>query len=886
MVPSDQLFRSFFKMLVSVSLVIATTVTALPDQVFWDNDWPSDLNPVDEGDYLPLDGTVLFAQSQIIPSKNGIENDSQPHLVAQRKTLVMFRPHDAVDKSIELTVRNANGEKVSGRTAIKMKKPEEIPKQQGWIELGKVEPFTIPLQLEDAYIITGQSNLDAIVGSDIKNDNLVTLFSTENREVEAVTWNGSWVENIYLPNGSEIPEGSKFQITCDSTRKVTIHHKKSRNSNEFWAREVNTDEKLVFVMKSDVWVANGDPMPDYFPRFPSSLNSPHIIQGQSNLDTIGDDPESVGLTNLLNDSDKTPTNEIEIKTADGSWVSYIYLPKGSEVPAESKIQITCNSSWYVIVHYPNTQTGGWRKKYLYRNDVSIFILTSYKDTWLTSDDVGHNKYIFGDNFFTAILDHSWIAPGMNLEFATRGGKRGDLVANVGGETELVITTIDAGFLTEPRNEFTFREDPTLNSDYFETTMTSRLVVVQYEAVHLTEIMLPTGNFYDTVSDDEGGVYSGDMREFIGKLLLSHGIDLANYGISSSLAQSESPHPYTCAFLTAHNSVGMYQNGRVVHGLSGGNGMITLLSSIGNEFSHEVGHNYGLGHYVGGFDGSVHRAADNINSSWGWDSRFNTLIPNFSSDDKGENVCLDDSCEPPFLGKYRYGTDAMAGGDPNWDNPYTLYTPHVSKIIQEFLESKAIWDPSSSTGFRKFNPTNGRMEEFINNDNGQKVPRLYRVPVTTIVGYYHPTHSLQSYIYPALHGAYGFVYDDDGGSINGIRDGCQLVVQTDRNFLVFELDTYVDPKGMNKFHVNVATEDRPFKASIYCRNEILADRSLDGPKSDGSPLIFTVNGAPFPDLNDETTPGLGEEDCKLVGKGRKKSGKKKKCTKKKSKRNRF
>jgi hypothetical protein len=229
---------------------------------------------------------------------------------------------------------------------------------------------------------------------------------------------------------------------------------------------------------------------------------------------------------------------------------------------------------------------------------------------------------------------------------------------------------------------------------------------------------------------------------------------------------------------------------------------------------------------------------------------------------------------------------MAGGDPNWDNPYTLYTPHVSKIIQEFLESKAIWDPSSSTGFRKFNPTNGRMEEFINNDNGQNVPRLYRVPVTTIVGYYHPTHSLQSYIYPALHGAYGFVYDDDGGSINGTRDGCQLVVQTDGKFLVFELDTYVDPKGMNKFHVNVATEDRPSKASIYCRNKILADRSLDGPNNDGSPLIFTVNGAPFPDLNDEPTPGPGEEDCKLVGKGRKKNGKKKKCTKKKSKRNRF
>jgi len=37
-----------------------------------------------------LEGTVLFAQSQIIPSKHGIDGDHQPHLVALRKTLVVL----------------------------------------------------------------------------------------------------------------------------------------------------------------------------------------------------------------------------------------------------------------------------------------------------------------------------------------------------------------------------------------------------------------------------------------------------------------------------------------------------------------------------------------------------------------------------------------------------------------------------------------------------------------------------------------------------------------------------------------------------------------------------------------------------------------------------
>ena len=138
--------------------------------------------------------------------------------------------------------------------------------------------------------------------------------------------------------------------------------------------------------------------------------------------------------------------------------------------------------------------------------------------------------------------------------------------------------------------------------------------------------------------------------------------------------------------------------------------------------------------------------------------------------------------------------------------------------------------------------------------------------------------LQSYIYPALHGAYGFVYDDDGGSTTGTPDGCELVVETDQKILVYELDTFVDPMGMNKFHVNVATEDRPSKASVYCKNEIVAERELDGPRTDTNPLTFTVNGAPFSDLCEDTTSGLGKKDCEWVGDGGKKKVKRR-CKKK-------
>merc|ERR1712174_96340 len=138
------------------------------------------------------------------------------------------------------------------------------------------------------------------------------------------------------------------------------------------------------------------------------------------------------------------------------------------------------------------------------------------------------------------------------------------------------------------------------------------------------------------------------------------------------------------------------------------------------------------------------------------------------------------------------------------------------------------------------------EEFVNQSNGNKVPRNYGVPVTTIVGYYDPdiNRNLESYIYPAMHGAYGFVYDDEGDSGNN-DNGCKLVVQTKLEPLVYSLSSSaLSSNVMNKFHINVATEDEPNEASIYCANELLISRGLDWPKEDQAPLEYTVTGNPL------------------------------------------
>merc|ERR1719204_2348042 len=136
-----------------------------------------------------------------------------------------------------------------------------------------------------------------------------------------------------------------------------------------------------------------------------------------------------------------------------------------------------------------------------------------------------------------------------------------------------------------------------------------------------------------------------------------------------------------------------------------------------------------------------------------------------------------------------------------------------------------------------------MTDYVNFDNDAKIPSLYRVPVTTIVGYYDPNPSrrLRSYIFPAMYGAYGFVYDSEE-SVSA--SGCSLHVETaNRGTLMFELNTDIDSQGMNKFHVNVATEYGAQIAKIYCQNQLLDSRSLDGPVNVAE-LKYTVNGVPF------------------------------------------
>lgn len=81
--------------------------------------------------------------------------------------------------------------------------------------------------------------------------------------------------------------------------------------------------------------------------------------------------------------------------------------------------------------------------------------------------------------------------------------------------------------------------------------------------------------------------------------------------------------------------------------------------------------------------------------------------------------------------------------------FTLHTPYSLYKIQEFFENKAMFNRSSPTGFKKWNPSTETMDVFSNIVNSvEKIPYEQGVPVMTILDYYDPNKNT-GYIYPAF-----------------------------------------------------------------------------------------------------------------------------------------
>nr|ELR5081630.1 hypothetical protein [Providencia stuartii] len=401
-----------------------------------------------------------------------------------------------------------------------------------------------------------------------------------------------------------------------------------------------------------------------------------------------------------------------ISTSDGNWGHTFTLDTNSKL-ANKKIYFSSKASLDSHIRYANNSI-------TVKSGESILLVSDKFGFWRASPDETPASQIqdeiqYIENGWSITIPKEYIKPGIKFHFSNNNNNGILPNIKIGAPNTLIINTIDIGMLTPYRDQFTFQNSAELHRQYFQNIPISNLVVSKYMPIQLNEVVLSDGTHYTTKSAVDGGEHNGDMREEITKDLISDGINLANYGVNWSAPGENQFLPIKQ--VTIHNSIGNYKNGIQVHGLSGGAGKATLYHSTGNEFSHELGHNFHLGDYHNGFYGGVHAHANQKNSTWGWDADNNFFIPNFEKNKNNQLVKLgqttnETEAAQPYL-EHSMSKDAMSSGSPYHPeyNDFTLHTPSSLAAIQKDLENRVVFSTDSATGYRKWNAKTQKMEDY-------------------------------------------------------------------------------------------------------------------------------------------------------------------------------
>lgn len=358
-------------------------------------------------------------------------------------------------------------------------------------------------------------------------------------------------------------------------------------------------------------------------------------------------------------------------------------------------------------------------------------------------DNGRPKVVYSHHAWSFPLSWEWMKPGLSLRFSDNRGREGDLTSDMlvfGGAPEMIIQNIDIGMLVEPRDRYYMIDNMAeLATDYFQKIPVSKMVMADYTPVHLRKVTLPNGKIYTKASEDENpGWHGGDMREFVGKRLYSIGINNANFGVTDTAGGSAHwPRPFS--HITSHNSRGVYlakdketgiiRTKTVQHGGSGGGGIVTLDNTRGNEWSHELAHNFGRGHYPSW--SSIH----DMESGWGWDARYNRFIgslrwkaaPSVSTVPQGQEDAVE-----PFAGEYSFMFEAMAGGESERTgliSYYTLEHPKAARVTQNWFNKSNNLDMNSSTGYSRWDHD---AQQYVEVETNFAKPLEKGVPVITVL----------------------------------------------------------------------------------------------------------------------------------------------------------
>lgn len=477
-----------------------------------------------------------------------------------------------------------------------------------------------------------------------------------------------------------------------------------------------------------------------------------------------------------------------------------------------------------------------------------------------SDVIGPQPIQYSKQAWSVRLPWDTVKNGLSLQFIADkdaptkvSGYLPTADIDIGEASRIVFQSIRLGMLTEPgqsNGHYTLRDPVMSATDYFQTLPVSKLVMGSYADAVLNRVIIRSGTIYDKDIDGssqvEGDVYSGDMRENVGKSQVSVGINMANFGYASNNMNQQ--HPHVFKQITNHHAWGMYTNGRVDHGLSGGNGIGTLYHSWGNEASHEWGHAYGLGHYPGqGLTDDGRWAVHHADSGWGYIAHRNRMRANlFGLNDEGA---------------YNYKRDAMSGGsDGGPFSVYTHYTGYTARIIQNDLARLPIPDASYPDGYKKWNTTTG---QYDNHASSHPAPVAVGVAVATILGGYDPDGT-NAVIYPVFHGNYGNLFDLQEPDLNSAANQCWVEVNNRKGEQkrIRVASSRHSSDSINQLHFNLRADFRPTNASLYCRrdgaDEKLTETAFNGEIPELPPVAIVGQEAEHHQLRTREIAGIEDK----------------------------
>ncbi|WP_157378453.1 M66 family metalloprotease [Burkholderia ubonensis] len=426
---------------------------------------------------------------------------------------------------------------------------------------------------------------------------------------------------------------------------------------------------------------------------------------------------------------------------------------------------------------------------------------------------------YSQHAWSVNLPWTWMKKGLALHFADGNGQRGDLAADkieFSGAAQYVQQFIRIGLLTDP-NPPTFAENHPEQAaiDYFQKVPASELTFAYYLPVKFDKIETTDGTIYTNHLSGDGDWHSGDKQAFRNFVIpmVAQGINRANAGILGYEAgNSWTPTGY--AQTVSMSPVSMFANGRKVQGgLSWSYynvGSVQIENTDGNEATHEWGHNLSLYDYEGGGFGS-----HNMNSGWGYDAFYQRMIGPFYWGAAPASNELSGVITHPYKNIFRFNRDAMSGGSPGGAFArYTLYTGYSAKRIQSKLNSYAIIDPTSSTGYRMWNAARQHYDEYSTAD--LKKPAKSGVPVVTLIGQYDPQLEKPGMLYKPMFGSWGNIFDFAKPNEN-TPDGCWLDVRYPDHHLKVALHGKRYKAGVsNQISINLPMEPFPQQAEVVCK----------------------------------------------------------------------